>query len=115
MSMKRMTLRQNGGRPVRTCCGCGQRDFQEKLLRLTLVDGRLTVDPERRGQGRGAYLHRQSSCWGAFVRGKGYVRSLRRRLSQEERAIPAQMIGRGGETGRDAGFGGAVPGAPQAG
>lgn len=115
MSMKRVTMRRNGGRPVRTCCGCGRRDLQEGLLRLTLVDGRLTFDPRRRGQGRGAYLHRQSSCWGAFVRGKGYVRSLRRRLSQEERAIPVQVIDRGGETDREDEFGGAVSGAPQAG
>jgi predicted RNA-binding protein YlxR (DUF448 family) len=62
---------------------------------MTVVDGSLTVDAERRRGGRGAYLHRDRSCWQAFARGKEYVRSLRRRVSREERAVLCGGIDQG--------------------
>ena len=64
--------------PVRTCCGCGARDAQGALIRITAsAGGELIVDPGRRRGGRGAYLHPRPACWEGFVRGKLYLRSLR--------------------------------------
>jgi predicted RNA-binding protein YlxR (DUF448 family) len=76
-----------GKGPIRTCCGCGQRDAQERLVRVSIVDGSLMPDLTRQREGRGAYLHRHPECWAAFMRGKGYVRSLRRRVAPAEREL----------------------------
>jgi hypothetical protein len=63
--------------PIRTCVGCGERGEKPSLLRVVAgIDG-LTPDPGSRAPGRGAYLHRTSSCWAQFVRRRGPVRSLR--------------------------------------
>jgi predicted RNA-binding protein YlxR (DUF448 family) len=64
--------------PLRTCVGCGQRGAQHTLARFVSADGRLALDAGRvRERGRGAYLHRTPSCWHAFVRRRGPIRSLR--------------------------------------
>jgi len=62
--------------PIRTCVGCGERGPQVTLVRIVgAIDG-LRLDPRRRAPGRGGYLHRTPSCWNAFVRRRGRVRSL---------------------------------------
>ena len=72
--------------PVRTCCGCGERDQQAVLVRLTVApNGVLAADQERRSVGRGTYLHRRGGCWEGFVRGRPYIRSLRRIVPRSER------------------------------
>jgi predicted RNA-binding protein YlxR (DUF448 family) len=97
--MEHATFGRSSAQPIRTCCGCGQRDGQGALLRMTVVDGALTVDVERRRGGRGAYLHPDRSCWQAFARGKEYVRSLRRRVSRAERTLLTAALGGGIDQG----------------
>ena len=64
--------------PIRSCVGCGQRAAQGTLVRFVTVDTGLALDgPGGRRPGRGAYLHRAPSCWSAFGRRRGPVRSLR--------------------------------------
>jgi predicted RNA-binding protein YlxR (DUF448 family) len=71
--------------PVRTCVGCAARAPQATLVRLVAREGRLAVDLRRRASGRGAYLHREATCWTAFVARRGPVRSLRCSPAREER------------------------------
>ena len=73
--------------PIRTCCGCGQREVQGRLVRVTTVDGSLVLDLARQRGGRGAYLHPHRACWKSFAQGKGYVQSLRRRVLRAEREL----------------------------
>ena len=80
-------MADRGKGPVRTCCGCGQREAQERLVRVSIVDGSLMPDFKRQREGRGAYLHRHPECWAAFMRGKEYVQSLRRRVASAEREL----------------------------
>jgi hypothetical protein len=96
--MKANGIVRTGGRnrvPVRTCCGCGQREAQSALTRLVrTAGGGLVLDAERRHGGRGAYLHPRVSCWQGFVRGKGLVRSLRAPVARSEReAVVAALQG----------------------
>ena len=77
---------KRGHVPMRLCLGCGERAPQGELLRIVWDSAAgLTVDPGRRLPGRGGYLHRRSSCWEAFARRKGVVRSLRRTVERAER------------------------------
>lgn len=71
--------------PVRTCVGCGERSPQSQLVRFVSSAGALTLDVGRRLPGRGAWLHRESVCWGDFVRRRGAVRSLRTTPSRAAR------------------------------
>ena len=71
--------------PIRTCVGCGVRAPKDALLRMVAAPDGLSLDAARRAPGRGAYLHRAPTCWEAFVRRRGPVRSLRRAPSRLER------------------------------
>jgi len=66
----------------RTCLGCGERDAQSQMIRLTVSpDGRLKVDAV--GQGRGGYLHRVEQCWQDFLRRKHHYRAFRMELCRD--------------------------------
>lgn len=68
--------------PLRTCLGCGRRDAQPDLIRLTARgDGHLGV-ADSKGSGRGGYLHRTASCWHEFVRKKSHYRAFHMELSK---------------------------------
>jgi predicted RNA-binding protein YlxR (DUF448 family) len=57
-----------------------------QLVRVAVgASGLVVVDLRRRQEGRGAYLHRRRSCWDGFLRGRPYVRSLRRAVTRSER------------------------------
>jgi uncharacterized protein len=85
------------GRPVRSCAGCHARDLQAALLRLALVDGRVTADPRRRLPGRGAYVHRQAACVERAIKRGGLARAFRAQLSSQAVARPeAWLLEEGG-------------------
>lgn len=79
---------KRGHRPRRTCLGCGARDDQGVLLRLVLQgSGSLRVD--RKGEGRGGYLHKQEKCWEGFLRRKSLSRAFRAEIG---RAVRERLV-----------------------
>ena len=75
---------KRGHSPRRTCLGCGARDDQSALLRLVLQGtGELRID--RKGEGRGGYLHEQERCWEAFLRRKSLSRAFRAEVGRVAR------------------------------
>ena len=78
--------------PIRTCVGCSARAPQGALVRLVSTAAGLALDERRRLPGRGAYLHRDTSCWTAFVRRRGPVRSLRATPSVAERERLVRLL-----------------------
>jgi predicted RNA-binding protein YlxR (DUF448 family) len=74
--------------------GCGATDPQHSLLRITRDrgTGALTVDAERRGAGRGGYLHPRPDCWVRFARRKGPLRSLRVSVDRPARAALVDQL-----------------------
>ena len=77
--------------PIRLCIGCGGRDEQSHLIRLTLnQEGTLTLGA---GKGRGGYLHRRRQCVRAFASARtGMVRSLGIVLSRDARKQCAALV-----------------------
>ena len=50
--------------PQRTCVGCGEVAGKRELLRIVRSpDGEIELDPTGKRNGRGAYIHRQASCF----------------------------------------------------
>ena len=81
-------------RPQRTCLGCGSRDDQKNLIRITIAaDGELITDPG--GYGRGGYLHHRHDCWQAFVRRKNTHRAFRVNISKEAKQKLIQVLSEG--------------------
>ena len=81
-------------RPQRTCLGCGDRDDQKNLVRITIAaDGELITDA--RGYGRGGYLHHRRDCWQAFVRRKNTHRAFRVNISKEAKQKLIQVLSEG--------------------
>jgi predicted RNA-binding protein YlxR (DUF448 family) len=70
---------------IRSCVGCGRREPQAALIRMTWCDGALARDGGRRATGRGGYLHDDPTCWRAFVGRRGPVRSLRETVPRPAR------------------------------
>jgi predicted RNA-binding protein YlxR (DUF448 family) len=70
-----------------------QRDEKVRMLRVVAGADGLMIDETGRMQGRGGYLHRREECISSFARGKAHeVRSLRRRISREQRLNLAELI-----------------------
>ncbi|MGE5304389.1 MAG: YlxR family protein [Alphaproteobacteria bacterium] len=67
--------------PQRTCLGCGARDEQSKLIRLTAANANL-LKVGRQGSGRGGYLHHIEECWQAFIKRKSVYRAFHLEVSK---------------------------------
>lgn len=63
--------------PVRTCIGCRSRTDKSELVRLVLHASELVVDLAQIAPGRGAYVHRSSTCVEQAVRRNAAGRALR--------------------------------------
>lgn len=78
-------------RPQRTCLGCGGRDDQENLIRISIgPDGELITDKKR--YGRGGYLHYRHDCWQAFIGRKNTHRAFRVNISKEAKEKLIQVL-----------------------
>ena len=62
---------------TRMCVGCRQRAVASDLIRVVVVAGALTLDPERRLPGRGAHLHPTQQCLDRAERSRALPRALR--------------------------------------
>jgi predicted RNA-binding protein YlxR (DUF448 family) len=64
------------GAPERTCVGCRSRRAQAELIRMTLVDGRVTVAGALPG-GRSAYLCPREECLDKALKRAAFKRAFR--------------------------------------
>ena len=63
--------------PVRTCVGCGAKGNRRELVRLRIEGERVVIDRDRRGGGRGAWLHAERSCLEQAIRRRALQRAFR--------------------------------------
>lgn len=62
----------------RTCVGCGKKDHPSALWRLVYSrESQVEVDFDRCLPGRGAWIHRNSTCAGAGLTSPRLARALR--------------------------------------
>jgi predicted RNA-binding protein YlxR (DUF448 family) len=59
---------------------------------MTWREGGLRVDTGVRAPGRGAYVHRRTACWDAFVARRGPVRSLRVTVDRRQRELAIERL-----------------------
>lgn len=64
--------------------GCRQTLDKRSLIRIVRTEAGPQLDPTGKAQGRGAYVHDQTSCWEAALKG-GLARALKIELSPAER------------------------------
>ncbi len=57
-------MQKKGHLPERRCSACGRHAPKGELIRVLRrsEDGELVLDPDGRGQGRGAYICRSAEC-----------------------------------------------------
>lgn len=73
--------------PERTCLGCREKAPKRALLRMVRSsEGTVLVDPRGAAAGRGAYLHRTSSCVALAITRGALGRALRTSLRPDEAA-----------------------------
>jgi uncharacterized protein len=70
--------------PIRTCVGCRARAPKADLLRVAAGREAVSVDPQARAGGRGAYVHRDAACLEAGGRPGVLGKALRRTLGPDE-------------------------------
>jgi uncharacterized protein len=64
--------------PQRTCIACRRADAKRGLTRLVRdAEGRVSIDPTGKRNGRGAYLCTSRACWEAALKRKALERALR--------------------------------------
>ncbi|MBW1900480.1 MAG: YlxR family protein [Deltaproteobacteria bacterium] len=72
-------MKENKGHvPVRTCISCGTKRGKKELIRLILDSHGLLVRDDGKGQGRGAYVCPDRSCWENLKKGKRISRAFRK-------------------------------------
>ena len=62
--------------PARTGVGCRDRAAKTDLVRFVLVEGQLSLDPQGRLPGRGAWLHPATACLELAERRRAFGRAL---------------------------------------
>lgn len=91
--MAQAVNKQKGARqkhvPQRTCIACRRSDAKRTLTRLVRdAEGRVSIDPTGKRNGRGAYLCGDPGCWDQALRRHALQRALRiSALSPEDLAV----------------------------
>ncbi|MBR4719697.1 MAG: YlxR family protein [Lachnospiraceae bacterium] len=71
--------------PMRTCIGCNACKPRKELIRIVRQrDGVMSADETGRMNGRGAYLCRNRSCFETAVKKKGFCRTFKTVITEEE-------------------------------
>jgi hypothetical protein len=77
----------------RTCQACGRKTVKSDLLRITRnKEGAVTIDPQQRLPGRGAYVCRTLVCAELLKRKKGLHRGFRQPVPAEIYEIVLQFM-----------------------
>ena len=72
--------------PQRTCIACRETKDKRELIRVVCTpEKKVIVDPTGKANGRGAYVCRQTDCWGK-LKTERLAQALKVRLSSEELA-----------------------------
>jgi uncharacterized protein len=72
--------------PQRTCVACRKVRAKQELVRIVRTpENTIEVDIKGKKAGRGAYLCRVRECWETGIKGNNLERTLRTKLTQEER------------------------------
>jgi predicted RNA-binding protein YlxR (DUF448 family) len=61
--------------PIRSCIACRNRENWTELLHLVEIDGQVIPDPDRKLDGRGAWLHRR--CFDVAVQRRSFSRAFK--------------------------------------
>lgn len=77
--------------PQRTCVGCRGVAPKKELLRIVRTSEGIQYDPTGKLNGRGAYLHKQRTCWERALKG-ALAHTLRTVLTDEDRAYFTQTM-----------------------
>jgi len=77
--------------PVRTCVACQESTTKRELVRIVHApSGSVEVDATGKKAGRGAYLHRQKSCWQLAFKKHALERALKTSIGPENLALLEQ-------------------------
>ena len=76
--------------PQRKCIACNKSFNQNELLRITFDGTQLKVDEEKKNDGRGCYLCKNSQCIEKALKKNAFSRAFKRAFSKDE----IEMIGR---------------------
>jgi predicted RNA-binding protein YlxR (DUF448 family) len=69
--------------PQRTCVGCRESLSKRELIRIVRRPEGIVIDSTGKMPGRGAYLHKQRSCWERGMKG-ALERALKTDLTPED-------------------------------
>jgi len=81
--------------PQRTCVGCRSTSAKRGFVRVVRgADGRVSVDPTGKANGRGAYLCATQACWDVALKRGRIGQSLHVTLTEEDRLSLAAYAAR---------------------
>ena len=72
---------------VRTCVGCRTLGTRKELIRLVLVDSKLSIDEGKKLSGRGAWLHSKQVCFQQAVSRRAFARALKQQVVVDEKVL----------------------------
>ena len=85
--------------PQRTCIACRSTEAKRGLVRVVRTpDGRVSLDPTGKANGRGAYVHETRACWDEALKKDRLGRALKVAVPPEDAELLAIHAGRMTET-----------------
>lgn len=62
---------------IRKCFGCKSLKSRENLIKITLLEGALILNPNSRQCGRSVYVCKNKDCIKSFIKNKGIRKGLK--------------------------------------
>ena len=70
--------------PMRRCVGCMESRPKDELIRMLYSQGRLALDPDGKGEGRGVYVCPDGKCINKATRRNAFKRSVRGEVKADD-------------------------------
>lgn len=77
---------------LRKCRGCNQIKDRNELIKITLVDNELILNPNSKQVGRSVYICNNASCIKALIKNKGIKKALKFNNEDKIKEIEALLL-----------------------
>ena len=77
---------------IRKCAGCKELKNRDDLIKITLKDSSLFINPDSKTMGRSVYVCKNESCIKAFIKTKGIKRSLKFNNDEAVKKTEAELL-----------------------
>ena len=77
---------------IRKCIGCRELNNRENLIKITLFNSKLFINPDSKTTGRSVYVCKNENCIKNLIKTKGIKRGLKFNNDEAIKKIEAELL-----------------------